>query len=122
MDDGLFDKLFSVASAIWALVCVNSLALYKGWPAIMARLNERRRDVAAEKAGDWDRIRSERDVAREERDLVRDRLADCERDRLEWMARAVKAEATLQGWGEGRQRLAIEEAAKRIVSGNGGDV
>lgn len=123
MDEGVFDKIFSAAAGVWALVCMAAVALFRAWPHILGRFNERHRDRAAEEAADWDRIRSERDVAREERDMVRDRWAECEAQRIEWMGRAVKAEAIIQGWSEARQRIAIEEAAKRIVSdkvGNGG--
>lgn len=95
MDDSAFSKIFSAAAGVWALVAMASVALFRAWPLIMARLNERRRDNAAEKAGDWDRIRSERDVAREECDLVRDRWAECERISNERLGRAVIAEATL---------------------------
>lgn len=118
MDD-LFNKLFSAAAGVWALVCMAAVALFRAWPHIMGRWNERYRDRLAEEAGDWERIRAERDVAREERDMVRDRWAACEADRIEWMERAVRAEAALQGYGEARQRLAVEEALKRQSHGEG---
>lgn len=124
MDDGVFAKIFNAATGVWALVCMAAVALFRAWPHILGRFNERQRDAAAEKAGDWERIRHERDVAREERDLVRDRWAECEAEKNEWMARAVKAEATLQGWSEARQKLAIEDATRRVsewpTEGNGG--
>lgn len=116
MDEGLLARIFSIHAAAWAAACAFFVHLYRS-------RNERLRDISSEKAGDWDRIRSERDVAREERDLVRDRWAECEEQRIEWMGRAIRAEATLQGWSEARQKLAIEDAAKRIVqdrNGNGG--
>jgi len=112
--DNVFDRIFSAAAGVWAMVAMVSVALFKAWPNIMARINEGKRDSASERAGDWDRIRHERDVAREERDLVRDRWAECEADRLVWMARAMKAEAIIQGYGEARQLLAMDEALKRI--------
>ena len=112
-----FDKLLNWHVAAWAAFWLNAVAIFKIY-------NERQRDVHSERAADWDRIRSERDVAREERDLVRDKLAESETGRIEWMGRAIKAEATLQGWSEARQRLAIEDAEKRLagkaITGNGG--
>jgi hypothetical protein len=121
-DDGLLGKIFSAAAGVWALVAMAAVALFKSWPHIMGRFNERYRDVAAEKAGDWERIRHERDVAREERDLVRDRWAQCEADKNMWMARAVKAEATLDGLGEARQEAQrIVSAEREKQRGNGGD-
>ena len=111
MDEGsVFNRIFSAAAGVWALVAMGAVALFKSWPLIMGRFNERARDVAAEKAGDWERIRSERDHAREECDLVRDRWAECEADKNEWMRRALKAEAFNEGIGEARQE------AQRIVS------
>lgn len=101
-----------------------AVALFKAWPAIMARLNERHRDLASEKAGDWDRIRSERDVASEERDLVRDRLAECEAEKLKWMARAVTAEAAAMGLGIGLNEASAILAVERLTDAakkGGGD-
>lgn len=123
MDNELFGKIFSAATAAWAAVCMAAVALFKAWPAIMARLNERHRDIAAEKAADWDRIRSERDVAREECDMVRDRLAEAEARCVEWMRRAITAEAAAMGMGIGLNEataiLAVERLSDR-KDGNGG--
>lgn len=116
VDGDLLGKVFTLPAAAWTATLAFIAYLIRN-------RNERLRDINVEKAGDWDRIRSERDVAREERDMVRDRWAQCEAERIEWMGRAVRAEATIQGYGEARQRMALEEAAKRIVSdkvGNGG--
>lgn len=115
MDNELFSKIFSAATAAWAAVCMAAVALFKVWPAVMQRLNERQRDLAAEKANDWERIRNERDLACEERDMVRDRWAECEANRLEWMARAITAEATLLGLGMGRNEATTILAAERIT-------
>lgn len=115
MDNDLFAKIFSAATAAWAAVCMAAVALFKAWPAIMSRLNERHRDIAAERAGDWDRIRSERDLACEERDLVRDRWAACEAEILEWKARAITAEAYQLGVGMGRNEATTILAAERLI-------
>jgi len=121
MDD-LFNKIFSAAAGVWALVCMVAVALFRAWPHIMGRWNERLRDRIAEEAGDWERIRSEREVLREERDMVRDRWAACEAERIAWMERAMRAEAIIQGYGEARQLLAMDEALKRAEErGNGDD-
>jgi urease accessory protein UreF len=114
VDDSVFNKIFSAAAGVWALVAMAAVALFRAWPHIMGRWNERFRDRLTEEAGDWDRIRSERDVAREERDMVRDRWAECEAARIEWMGRAVKAEAIVQGYNDGIG-IARNEA-QRIVS------
>jgi hypothetical protein len=83
------------------------------------------RDTAAEKAGDWDRIRSERDVAREERDLVRDRWAECQAELNAERAAHMKLKAYHDGIGQARQDAARIVAAERLLDAakkaNGGD-
>lgn len=121
VDDGTLSKIFSVASAAWTFVLMCAVALFKAWPNIMGRINERRRDEATEKGSDWDRRTAEIErlhalLANREK-LLADR--DNENDALkkekgEWMDRAIKAEATLQGYGEARQLRAIDEATKRL--------
>lgn len=126
MDNDLLGKIFSVATAAWTAVCMAAVALFKAWPAIMARINERYRDTAAEKANDWQRIRDERDLACEERDMVRDRwaedeakhrreIAKCEAEKLDCERRAVTAEATLLGLGIGKNIAASQAAAERAA-------
>lgn len=107
VENELLGKVFSVTSAAWTFVLINAVALFKAWPNIMGRINERRRDQAAELLADWTRIR-------EERDSLQRRLSECEKERVKWMGRAITAEATLQGYGELRQLRAISEAAKRV--------
>lgn len=128
VDDNLLGKLFSATAAAWTFVLMCAVALFKAWPNIMARLNERRRDAAAEKAEDWHRLRAEIDrlhasIANRERLLAEldDERIELQKENISLLARAVKAEATLQGYGEARQRQAIEEATKRLPnhSGNG---
>jgi hypothetical protein len=80
-----------------------ALALFKAWPLILERVNERRRDDATAKAGDWERIRAERNE-------LRCLLRECERERSDLLRRAITAEATLLGMGDANQK------AQRIVS------
>lgn len=110
MDESLFDKIFSAASGVWALVCMGAVALFKGWPHIMARVNERLRDKESEKNGDWARLRDEIKRLDERCDHLQHEVDDCRRREGEWMARAIKAEAASEGVGDARQ------AAQRIVS------
>lgn len=118
-EDTLLDKIFSSASGVWAIVCMVAVGLFKAWPLVMERANERRRDSAAEKAGDWERIRAERNE-------LRALLRECEKERVEWQARAVTAEATLLGLGTARQQaqqiVSVErqiDAITRDANGNG---
>lgn len=119
-DDDLLGKIFTVPAAAWTAVLAFIAYLVRN-------RNERLRDINTERSSDWDRIRSERDVAREECDLVRDRWAESERQRVEWMGRAVKAERAyeglLEGIGEARQeaqRIISAEREKDARKRNGG--
>jgi len=118
LHESIFDRIYSWATFTAAIFAANLVALFKAWPLVMSRLNERHRDVAAEKAGDWERIRAERDAARKDRDLMRERWALCEVEKNDWMRRAITAEATLQGFGEWKQMLAVREAARRLATSN----
>jgi hypothetical protein len=108
VDEGILDKIFSAASGVWALVAMAAVALFKSWPLVMDRMNERRRDAASEKASDWDRIRVERNE-------LRCLLRECERERVEWHRRAVQAEATLQGYGDALQKAQEIVATERLI-------
>ena len=111
VDDGLLGKIFSISTAAWTAVLMLAVRLFHTWPNIQARQNERKRDAAAEKAGDWDRLR-------DENKRLHAMLDKCETERLKALERAVKAEATLQGYGELRQLRAIADAAKRQGDGD----
>lgn len=109
MDETL-GKIFSAAAGIWALALVNAVALYRAWPNIMARINERHRDREAEKSGDWSRLRAEITRLDERCDLLQTAVDECRQREGDWMSRAISAEAAQLG--EGR----ANEAAQRIVS------
>ena len=117
MHDGIVDKLFSASSALWALVVMNAAALFRAWPSIMERINERRRDAASERAGDWSRLRDEVERLAHRVEALENKVEECERERDEWRVRAVTAEAILQGYGEARQIEAVEAAIKRLPKG-----
>lgn len=125
MDEGIFNKIFSAATGVWTLVLMAAVALFKAWPHVLGRFNERYRDKLAEEAGDWERIRAERDVAREERDLVRDRWAECQAELAAERAAHMELKAYHDGLGAARneaQRILSEEreaAKKRHAEGNG---
>lgn len=131
VDNDVFSRIFSVASAAWTFVLGCAVALFKAWPNIMARINERRRDEATEKGSDWDRRTEEINrlhalLANREK-LLADRDAENEllrQENTELRRDKVTAEATLQGYGEARNRLALEDAQRRAIelaakSGNG---
>lgn len=109
-DDGVLGKLFSAASGVWALVCMAALALFKAWPLILGRLNERQRDKAKEKDGDWSRLRTEIKRLDDRCDHLQHEVDECREREGVWMSRAIAAEAALLGEGNALQ------AAQRIVS------
>lgn len=107
VDDGVLSKIFSAAAGTWAIFLAVVVAIFKAWPAIMGRFNERRRDAAAEEAGDWERLRSERDQAWTERDRIHALWIKCEEEKMTLLSRAITAEATLLGMGVARQQVTI---------------
>jgi len=109
MDETL-GKIFSAAAGLWALVLVNAVALYRAWPQIMARINERHRDREAEKSGDWSRLRAEIVRLDERCDHLQTAVDECREREADWMSRAISAEAVQLGQGEAMQQ------AQRIVS------
>jgi hypothetical protein len=121
-DNDVLGKIFSAAAGVWAIFLAVVVAIFKGWPAIMGRLNERKRDAAAAEAEDWHRLRAEIDrlhasIANRERLLAEsdDEKDELRREKFEWMTRAVTAEATLLGLGQSKQEAAKIVAAERIV-------
>lgn len=110
VEDGLLGKIFSAAAGVWAIAAMVAVALFKAWPSILERVNERRRDVVAEKDGDWTRLRAEIQRLDGRCDHLQGEVDECRKREGEWMHRAIAAEAAHLGEGEARQ------LAQRIVS------
>lgn len=92
-----------------------AVALFRSWPLVMERLNERKRDSANEKADDWVRLREERDHALERVHTLEAKVYDLQQENFELRSRALTAEAQILGIGMGRQSVAEVEAAKRLA-------
>jgi hypothetical protein len=92
------------------MVLMFAVALFKAWPAVMERINERYRDRIAEEAGDWHRLRVEIERLDARCDHLQSEVDDCRKREGEWMHRAIAAEAYQLGEGEALQ------AAQRIIS------
>lgn len=107
-DGDSLGQIFNPATGVWALVAMAAVTLFKVWPFILERLNEHHRDTVAEKAGDWTRLR-------DENERLHLQLAECEKVRVEWMRRAITAEATLQGYGNAIQQAQVIVSAERLV-------
>lgn len=118
VDDGTLGKIFSAAAGVWTLVLMAAVALFKSWPHILGRFNERARDNANEKARDWERLRAERDHARSERDRIHGLWVECEEEKMALLSRAVTAEAALIGLGVSRQQVTILRGVEKL-EGNG---
>lgn len=125
-DNDLLGKIFSAAAGVWAIFLALVVAIFKAWPAIMARQNERKRDSATEKAGDWERLRAEIErlhvaIANRERLLAErdDENAALQRQNIELLGRAVTAEAALMGMGVARQQVTILKGIAEKPEGNG---
>lgn len=112
MDESVFNKVFSAASAAWAIVLLNAVALFKAWPAIMERLNERKRDRAAIEAGQYERMdaRMQRLEKREE---------ECQQRLTEALHRIGEIEGYMMGQGKAHQEAATIVAIERLSDKNG---
>lgn len=107
MDEVTNWQIFNPTTGVWALVAMAAVTLFKVWPFILERMNEHHRDIVNEKAGDWERLRAERDKAREQAEMYRALLAECERLSLERLGRAVIAEAELIGRDKAERQTTI---------------
>lgn len=117
---GQITQIFSAAAGVWTLVGLSIIALVKSWPLILAKLNERKRDDNAEKAGDWNRLREEVDRLAKRVEALEHKVEECESERDEWQRRAVTAEtelirreAYLLGMGEGKQTAQVILSTER---------
>lgn len=120
-DNDVLGKLFSAAAGVWAIFLALLVAIFKAWPAVMGRQNERKRDTDSEKARDWERLRAEIDrkdarIANREKLLAeRDDENDAlQKENIALLARAVTAESALQGIGHARQEAAAIVAVERL--------
>lgn len=113
MDDDLLGKIIRTALSVagWTALC----GLIVHW---WRTRNERLRDTAAEKAGDWERLRTERNQAREEAEKLRAMLVECERISIERLGRAVIAEAELIGLNKALQKTTILPGSEGMPKGN----
>ena len=123
------NSILSARNGVWTLVVLFVVGLWRGWaglPAVMAQWVAMRQAQAAEKraveaakeaakAADWSRIRDEVDRLAGRVRLLEEQVAECERDRLHWMDRAIKAEAVLMGQGETRQQAQRIVAVERLT-------
>lgn len=116
-DGNALGQVFNPSTGVWALVAMAAVTLFKVWPLVMARVNERLRDKETEKNGEWSRLHEEitRLVDRinqiETRcDHLQKEVDECREREGDWMRRAIAAEAASEGMGEARQ------VAQRIVS------
>lgn len=122
MDDA-FWKIFNWSAAAWAAALANAVALWKAWPSIMERLNERHRDRATEKSGDWSRLRAEITRLDDRCDHLQIEVDECREREGAWMHRAIAAEATHLGEGRANQeaqRIVSAERIKPDKPSNGG--
>jgi seryl-tRNA synthetase len=128
MDDALIARLFNATTGVWTLVVVAISSALVAWvrsrPSLRERDNERRRDVAAEKASDFQRLREEVARLSERVEALENKVDECEKERDDWRNRAVTAEAELirlqafeHGYGEARQTAQTILSSERAKDG-----
>lgn len=105
--------LFSLQSAAWtstAILFLLAVRMWNGAPAMFAQWIAYRQAKAAERSGDWSRLRAEITRLDERCDHLQKEVDECREREAEWMHRAIAAEAFQLGEGEALQK------AQRIVS------
>lgn len=113
MDEQALAEVFSVETGVFSIAAILGLVSWRIWnglPHVMAQWIAWRVAKDAAKGADWNRLRSEIDKLWTECRELRQAVQDCENREVEWMHRAIAAEAKLLGRGEAMQD------AQRIVS------
>lgn len=117
VENDLLGRIFTLPAAAWTATLAFIAYLIRN-------RNERLRDISAEKAGDWKRLRDERDYWHAKALECQKEASDNFAEKIEYMHRAIAAEAHLEGRGRARQEaatiVAIERLTDRNKQGNGG--
>jgi hypothetical protein len=115
VDDDVLGRIFNATAAAWTFVLMTAVALFKAWPSIMGRFNERSRDVDSAKGRDWDRLRAEIVRLDERCDHLQTEVDACREREGVWMARAIAAEAYQLGKGQARQDAQVIVSTERQI-------
>lgn len=115
VDDDMLGKIFNATAAAWTFVLMTAVALFKAWPGIMGRINERSRDVDSAKGRDWQRLRDEITRLDERCDHLQTEVDACREREGVWMARAIAAEAYQLGKGQARQDAQVIVSTERQI-------
>jgi superfamily II RNA helicase len=127
VDVNALAQILSIRNGVWAAAALIALGVFRLWhalPAIMERLNERRRDTAAERAADWTRLRDRLETVEAkhekcERDLMAEReqrhkdVSGLRDEIAVERAERMKLQAILDGQGQVRQAAAAAQAEVR---------
>lgn len=113
IDNRALVELFSLEAGVWSIAGIMFVSVWRMWnslPHVMGRYIEWKKAKAEEKGADWKRLRGEVNELWDECRSLREGLHACEAREVDWMHRAIAAEAKLLGRGEAMQD------AQRIVS------
>lgn len=113
------DNLWNLAPALIgaplaAIAATLIVTVVRAWPAIMAKVNEARRDRANIRTSELERMDARMQRLEDRCEALEAAVRECEKREAEWRRRAVTAEAALQGQGEVRQAGAVAAAEARI--------
>lgn len=112
-DDGVLRFLLSPATPLYVLAALAAVGISRVLPNVMARINERRRDTAAEKANDWTRLRDEIDRLDSRCQRLEESEERCHRELAEALGRIAQIEGWQAGQGDVRQAAALAAAEVR---------
>ena len=116
VDAQAVNQIFSWEVFLAIIAAINGVLAWRIWPAIpaiMGRINDRRRDHQNASDRLQDRLEGRVDKLEKRCDKLEEELAECHRERDEWMSRAVAAEATMIGKGRADQEAQIIVSTER---------
>lgn len=117
-DEGFLRFLLSPATPLYVLAALAAIGISRILPNIMARINERRRDTATEKANDWTRLREEVERLDARCQRLEESEEKCHRELAEALGRIAQVEGWQAGQGDVRQAAALAAAEVRATARN----
>jgi hypothetical protein len=117
VDVNALAQILSIRNGVWAAAALIALGVFRLWhalPAIMERLNERKRDRASIEGAQYDRMdaRVQRLEKQEE---------ECREDLNDARGRIAELEGYMIGQGKARQDAAAIVAVERLTDRQNGD-
>lgn len=111
---GFIQAIRSPATPLWVVALVALVAIVRGWPAIMAKVNEARRDQAGIADGLIGRFEKRVATLEQRCETLEGENIECHRNLAEAERRIAALEGYNDGQGQARQEAAGVVAIERL--------